>query len=409
MNGNNTAEHLRRWVWIGFAVAACVAVAGYFMRSLLLGPEVNSFTVSRSELVQTVVASGRVETPARVEISSQIMAEVIDIPVAEGQTVRAQQLLIKLRDADEVAALEQARASVNQAEARLRQMRELTQPVAEQTAAQAGATLANAEKQYARSKELADKGFVGRSQLDDATRALEVARSQVVAARAQVASTGPAGADSALAKAALQQAHASARVVEAKLAETAIHAPVDGILISRAVDRGDVAQPGKTLMVLSPTGATQLVVQIDEKNLRYLRVGQRALAQADAYPAERFDATLAYINPGIDAQRGSVEVKLNVEKPPADLRQDMTVSVDIEVARHANALVLPVDAVRDAAGAAPWVLAANNGRAERRAIKIGVRGNAKLEVLEGLSEHDRVLKATGVAIKDGERVRAITP
>jgi HlyD family secretion protein len=291
----------------------------------------------------------------------------------------------------------------------MRQIRELTQPLAEQVAVQADATLANAEKQYARSKELADKNFVGKSQLDDATRALEVARSQVLAARAQVASTRPAGADTALAEAALQQARASARVAEAKLAETAIRAPVDGTLISRAIDRGDVAQPGKTLMVLSPTGATQLVVQIDEKNLRLLRVGQPALAAADAYPADRFDATLAYINPGIDAQRGSVEVKLNVEKPPAYLRQDMTVSVDIEVARHGNALVLPLDAVRDTAGAAPWVLAANNGRAERRAIKIGVRGSAKVEVLEGLAEHDRVFRATGVALKDGERVRAITP
>jgi hypothetical protein len=88
-------------------------------------------------------------------------------------------------------------------------------------------------------------------------------------------------------------------------------------------------QPGKVLMVLSPKADMQLVLQIDEKNLHLLRLKQAAVASADAYPDQKFDAELVFINPRVDPLRGSVEVKLTVPKPPAYLQQDMTVSVDL--------------------------------------------------------------------------------
>jgi HlyD family secretion protein len=109
------------------------------------------------------------------------------------------------------------------------------------------------------------------------------------------------------------------------------------------------------LMVLSPVGKTQLVVQIDERNLAMVQLGQPALGAADAYPTQHFAARVAYINPSVDPARGSVVVKLDVAAPPAWLRQDMTVSVDIEVARRNATLVLPLSHLRDGAGAQPWV------------------------------------------------------
>jgi HlyD family secretion protein len=158
-------------------------------------------------------------------------------------------------------------------------------------------------------------------------------------------------------------------------------------------------------MVLSPAGPTQLVVQIDEKNLRYLSLGQRALGSADAYPGRRFPAELVYINPGVDATRGSVAVKLNVPSPPDYLRQDMTVSVDIEVARLPHALSLVPEAIRDSASAAPWVMLVAEGRALKRRVKLGVRGDSRVEILDGLAEGDTVLRATGNTVAEGARVR----
>ena len=155
-----------------------------------------------------------------------------------------------------------------------------------------------------------------------------------------------------------------------------------------------MAQPGKVLMTLSPAGRTQLVVEIDEKNLRLLALGQKALASADAYPQQRFSAELVYINPGVNAQTGAVEVKLDVPTPLAVIRQDMTVSVDIEVARHAKTLLVSASAVNDGDTAAPWVLLLQDGRALRRPVRLGLRSGGFAEIVEGLQEGDEVISAS---------------
>jgi len=170
------------------------------------------------------------------------------------------------------------------------------------------------------------------------------------------------------------------------------------------VEVGDVVQPGKVLMTLSPQGRTQLVLAIDEKNLAMLALGQQALASADAYPTQRFAATLAFINPGVNASTGAVEVKLDVAAPPAVLKQDMTVSVDIEVARRAQALIVPLSAVRDADGA-PWVLRLEGRHATRRSVQLGLRSGGLAEVLGGVTEGDAVLVGSAT-LKAGARVRA---
>ena len=147
------------------------------------------------------------------------------------------------------------------------------------------------------------------------------------------------------------------------------------------------------------------MVEIDERNLRLLALGQKALASADAYPQQRFPAELVYINPGVNAQTGAVEVKLDVPSPPPELRQDMTVSVDVEVARRPNALLVPASAVHDADSAAPWVLRVENGSAERRPVGLGLRSGGFAEVISGLSEGDLVIPASATTIA-GARVRA---
>jgi HlyD family secretion protein len=384
-----------------------LALGGYWLTQVWLGPKINGYTVAKGELIQTIVASGKVQSPARVEIASEITGTVVSIPVVEGQAVRKGQTLVVLESNDERAAVEQAKAVVDQAAARLRQIRELNQPVSEQTLAQAQTTFDLAQKQYARSKELAAKGFVSQSQLDDSLRNLDIAQNQLAAAKYQANSLKEQGSDYAIAESALKQAQANEQVARAKLHNTVIKATSAGILISRSVEQGNVVMAGKILMLLSPGGTTQLVVNIDEKNMRYLKLGQRALVAADAYPAQRFDAQLSYINPAVDATRGSVEVKLDVAAPPDFLRQDMTVSVDIEVARRADALTLALAAIRDGAGTEPWVMVIEDGHARRRTVKLGVRGDSRVEILEGLREGDQVLPATGVVIKEGKRVRAV--
>ena len=393
----------KRWL-VGIALLLILIVI-YAITQKLLGPKVAVEVVRTEDIVQTIVASGRVETPLRVDIGSQITGTVASVPVAEGQLVQLQQRLITLEDGEAQALVAQARASVAQAEARLNQIRKLGLPAAKQSLKQAQINRTNVAKQHARTKALQAQGFVGQSALDDAQKNLDLAESQVHAAGLQVQTNSISGSDYLVATTSLAQTQASLDIALAKLGYTTIHAPVEGTLIGRNVERGDVVQPGKALMVLSPTGQTQLVIQIDERNLAGLKLGQKALAAADAFPSLSFPAEVAYINPAVDPSRGSVEVKLNVPGPPPHLRQDMTVSVDIEVARRAKGLVVALEAIHDSAGTEPWVMKITEGRAKHQAVKLGLRGGGKVEVLDGLKAGDQVFPSTGKGVADGTRLR----
>lgn len=394
--------------WFALAVAVALAVGAWQATRVLLGPAVVVDVVKRGSLIETVVATGHVETPYRVEIGSQITGTIAEVLVNEGQRVTAGQQLLALDQRELQAAVVQAQGAVAQAEARMRQFTELTFPSAQQALAQAQATLLEAQRTYDRAAELTRNGYETRAALDGAKRNLDVARTQVRTAELQVFTASPGGSDQVMAETQLHQARANLDTAVSRLGYASIAAPRDGVLISRSVERGSVVQPGKTLLVLAPAGDTQLVLAIDERNLGKLALGQVAVASADAYPDQRFAAVVSYINPGVDIARASVQVKLTVAEPPPTIIQDMTVSVDIEVGRRDATLVLPTRAVHDALSGTPWILGVRDGRAFRQPVRLGLRGNALLEILDGPHEGDVAIPvASGVLT--GQRVRPVLP
>jgi HlyD family secretion protein len=307
------------------------------------------------------------------------------------------------------SALKQARASEQQAQTQLRQLRELKAPVAEQTELQAQAHLMNARNNLARSMELFEKGFIGAAAKDDAVRTFEIAQSQLQINQRQTASLQSGGSEIALAEAALQQARAAVSAASARLQYSTIQAPKSGTLIDRNIETGDGVQPGKLLMVLSPQGTTQLVLHIDEKNIKWLRLNQKAIASSDAFPDQKFQAELAYINPKVDPQRGSVEIKLNVLQPPANLKQDMTVSVDIETTRIENTVLIPISAVHDISTPAPWAFVFQDGLAHKQALSLGLVSQGVAQVLSGLKPGDRVVSTQAPRVREGSRIRMQAP
>ena len=401
---------LRGWLrrHPGKLLAAALLLAGAVLGGprLLWGPETAVQAVVQRDFVQTIVASGRVETPHRVAVGVQLTGTVASVPVAEGQSVAAGTPLMVLESSELRAALAQAESGAQQALARLRQVVEVQGPVAEQALRQAQSNHALAASALVRSRELFAQGFIGRAALDEAERAERVAEAQWRSAQRQLASTAASGSDLAAARASLAQARATAEAARARLAYATVRAPVAGVVMSRSVEPGDAVQPGKVLMVLTPGGETQVVAQIDERHLGLLKPGLRALVSADAFERERFPAELVFIHPGIDAQRGSVEVKLRVPEPPAYLRQDMTVSLDLEVARRPAAVLVPTAAVRDAFGTSPWVWKVDRGRVRRQSIVPGVRTADWTEVRQGLAAGDTVLPTAAPAASEGQRVRA---
>jgi HlyD family secretion protein len=243
--------------------------------------------------------------------------------------------------------------------------------------------------------------------MDEIRKNVDLADAQLRSAIKQSQTALPNGSDHALAVAALAEARSSADAARSRLRYATIAAPVAGTLISRAVEAGDVVQSGKALMVLSPQGDPELVAQIDEKNLQLLAVGQPAQASADAYARKRFEAQLVFINPGVDAQRGSVEVKLSVPHPPDYLRQDMTVSIDIQVASRKQAVLLASDALRDVHGDRAWVLKVDGGRARRRDVRLGLHSGGMAEIVDGLVAGDRVVPAAAPGLRANARLRPV--
>jgi HlyD family secretion protein len=328
--------------------------------------------------------------------------------VAEGDSVRAGQLLVQLDDAELRAAVAQAAASLLQAEAALDAVTRVRSAVTAATRRQAESAYRKAQADLARVTRLHESGGVSDDELERARERMLAAKSEFEIADAQAASMMAAGADRKSAEAAVAAARASRDAARARLANASITAPAAGVILTRSVEPGDLVQPGRVLMEMGIRSTAQLVVVPDERNLATLAIGQRAMASADAFPGERFPARVSYVSPSVDATQGTVEVRLQVDSVPAYLRSDMTVSVEIEVARKPRALVIPLDAVREPMSPSPWVLVHRNGRAERQVIRIGARGEQLIEVLDGVKSGEVVVQPGLRKLEPGSRVRVRT-
>lgn len=387
----------------GLLVAGLAAQLG--VRSAL-GPIVAVVAPVRRELVQKVVASGRVRGPARIDLGSVVLGKAVQVTVEEGQHVKAGELLIRLASAEAEAQVAQSKAALTQSQGRFALLRRVSSSTAGEGLRQAEIAVDGAEKELARARKLAAAGALSTQELEQTQQARDRAVSQRASASTQAISAAAGGSDYAVALAAVSQAQAALLAAESRLADTRITAPADGVVLQRKVEPGSVVQPGATLLVLAKDGATQLEVGPDEKSLAYVREGQPALASADAFPARVFAARVTTIAPSIDRERGTVEVKLAVAEPPPNLLPDMTVSVSIEVDRRAGALVLPAEAVRSLSSPAPWVLVVRAARAERRDVKLGITGEGMVEILDGVSEGEPVIPVSAGLIAPGARVRA---
>lgn len=402
--GKRLADFWRKHpVWSLVLAAGVLLVALGGVRSLR-GPEVPVLVVKRGPLVHRVVMSGRVSPPAEWVVASQLSGTVARVLVDEGARVQPGQVLMELDAAPQEADVARARAALAQARARLGGLKEVGVPQREEAVRRAEAELARVEREAQRAKTLAEAGVMTRVQLEEALTALDVARSRLASARAEAAGTGLRGSEQQQAEAALAQAEAELRAAEARRAQATFTATTPAVVLTRAVDPGDSVQPGTKLLTLARLGGTQLTVEPDERNLAYLREGQKAVASAEAFPRERFPAEVETVAPSVNPDRGTVEVKLAVPQPPEYLRPGMTVSVDVEVGRREDVRVVPLDAVHEASSESPWVLVLRDGRAERVGVKTGLRGEDRAEVLEGLSEGDLVLP-TSAKVTPGQRVR----
>ena len=395
--------------WLAWALGAAVLLAAVAMGAATLrGPQVDALVVQSAPLVRTLQFSARVATLSRVDVGSTVTGRVAQVRVMEGTQVRQGDVLVQLESDELRAALAQAVAAELQAKARLEGLPSTGRTAAQAARAQADASLQAASASLARVQQLVAEGFYSPAQLDEARRAVDVARAQQLGAQAQLQATADAGTEVAQAQAQLALAQAATVAAQARLAQATLVAPADARVLVREVEPGQIVQPGKALLSLALSGPTQLVAQVDERFLEQLQLGQPAWVVADAFAAQRFAARVLSIAPAVDAQRGAIEVKFSIEQAPAFLREDMTLSVEVETARRERTLVLPQAALRGPAGGdQASVLVLQDGRAQARNVRLGLRTLDAVEVLDGLKEGDTVLRGHA-SLKDGQRVRART-
>lgn len=379
---------------IGIASAGLALLAWGGIR-VMQGPTLAGYQVTAHPLVQTVVATGRVAALSRAQVGSPVTGVVIERRVKEGDLVSPGAVLAVLRADDLVAG-------VHEAEAALAELRQSSRPQAQAALREAQARLAQATREAQRRRDLLDKQMISREAMEQAVQAETIARTAAEQAQltARSLSAGQANEAAALARV------ASAR---AQLAKTTIRAEVAGTVLTRNAEPGDLVQPGRVLFEISRAGATELLVPLDEKNLEVLALGQTASCIADAHPTQPFKAKLGFIAPGVDPQRGTVDVRLTVDPVPDFLREGMTVSVNVETGRRDKALVLSNDALVavDGQRAEVWVVV--DGRAARRQVRLGLRGLTQTEITAGLQAGDWVLADAQAPVADGDRVRVAAP
>ncbi len=353
------------------------------------GPLVPGYRIERRNLTQDVVATGRVVTPSRISIASEITGLVIGRYVHEGDRVQAGQALLELRS-------DASAAGIAQAEAGLAQLQQQTRPQAAANLQAARASADMAERDATRLRALQTRNLVSRQSAEQAEANARVAQAQLRAAAAAWQAVRPGGSVE-------RQLQANLALARAQDVRSVLRAGRAGQILTRSVEVGDTVVPGQVLFTEARAGATEILVPVDETNLDLLRLGQPARCATDAYPDRVFTATLSFIAPSVDAARGTVDLRLTVPRPPQWLRQDMTTSVDIRTGAAEAALVIPNDALRARQGTRAQVLLWRDGRARTVSVQLGLRGPFLSQVRSGLRVGDVVLDDNAIA--PGARVR----
>ena len=343
---------LSRKVVISSGVALALLIGGASLYGWWSGrngaPTYRLAKVERGSIVSAVSATGTVNPVVAVQVGSQVSGQIKEIyvdfnsPVKKGQIIaRIDPDTFALRVNQAMADLESARATV------LTQRANVVALQAE--VSRARVTLADAEREYARNKALQEKNFVSASALDKARYAFEAAREQVKTAQAQEA-VGEAQIRNV--EALVKQREAQLEQAKVDLSRTAIRAPVDGIVISRAVDAGQTVAASlqaPTLFVIAQNLTDmQVETSIDEAEIGRLRVGQEATFTVDSFPGRTFSGKVSQVRKAAQVVQNVVTYIAVIATSNEDLSlvPGMTANVRIVIDERENILKIPNSALR---------------------------------------------------------------
>ena len=382
----------RKIIGIGVLLAA-VAVVIALGRGGERGPEVELAAAERRERFQSFVnASGEVLAERYADVGSSVMGRVVELPVAEGETVSAGDLLARI---DPI----QAKSELDAAEAAIRALQAEGQSAMEQVlSARADLELAEAqaresEQSLERTDALHEEGLVARSELDIARATAESRRAQVDSARAAIARSD--GIREA-AERRVAQARAQAARARDLLQKTSIEAPISGVVSRLQVREGEMVvigiqnQPGTVLLTVSDLSELNAEVKVAEADVLRVEIGQEATVTLEAVPERSFRgrvtevgaSALPQLTAGAAAREFRVEIRL-VEPAPG-IRPGLTCDAEILVGETSDAIVVPLQSVviriGDDGAEERGVFTVADGLARFQPVETGMIGGLDIEV-----------------------------
>lgn len=390
---------MKRRTKIIIAIVVILAIAGITTASIASkgkeGTPVTFAKVERLDLTSKVSANGRIDAQRKVDLSANVMGQIVNLAVREGDVVKKGDFLLQIDQ-------KQLAASAQGAEASMRAM------FSDRDAARAN--LAEAQRIYERARTNFEGKIIPAAELDRARTSMDAARANVNAIEQRI-----------------QQARANVTAARDTLSKTTMTAPMAGIITSLPVEEGEVAvigtmnNPGTKLLTIADMSVVEAVMEVDETDIPTVKVGQRATVTVDAYPNKTFDGVVTEVgsspmtgSSGAGADAVNFEVKIQLTNPPAGVRPGFSASADIITGTRGKAIAIPIQAlvVREKPGTKgtdeEGVYIHDAGKAKFAAVKTGLAGDTNIEILSGLTAGQQIITGPFRAlrdIEDGSKVR----
>jgi len=374
-----TRKNTLRWITIALGLVALGAVAKWQFFPAAQPPSFVTATATVTDLQDTVLATGTLQAFKQVSVGAQVSGQVKVLHVVLGDKVKAGQLIAEIDSVPQQNTQRNAEAALANVQAQLRA----------QQATQAQTALA-----LQRQKELFAADAGARADLESAQAANDLALANVDGLKAQIL-----------------QAQVTVDTAKVNMGYTRIVAPIDGQVVAIVTQQGQTVnanQSTPTIIKLAQTETMTVKTQISEADVTRVKIGQKVYFTILGEPDKRYTATLRSIEPAPDSiltdtttsttsSTTSTAIYYNglfdAPNPDGKLRISMTAQVQIVRADAPGALTIPATALgpRGKDGSYIVRVVGADGQAQPRSIKVGLNTNVSVQVLEGLSEGDKVV------------------
>src|SRR5258708_4785539 len=348
-------------------------------------------------------------------IVSKISAPVQKFLIKRGSVVHKGQLLAVLENRDLSAAAQENKGAFSQAEATYATTTAAGLPEemqkAEAEAQQTKQALDAQEKVFQSRQQLYQEGALPRKELDQSQVEVVQARNQFAIAKRHLDTLQAIGKQQELKAAAGQLESAKGKYLgaEAQLSYSEIRSPIDGVITDRPLYPGEMAAAGTAIVTVMDISSVIAKAHIPQADAALLKVGDKGTIAVPGLD-EPVEGKITVVSPALDPNSTTVEVWLEAKNPKQQLKPGTSVQISLTAKTGKDALDVPAAAV---VTAADWTTAVmvvgSDGRAHQKAVKLGIRENDDVQIVEGVNEGDKVVTVGAYGLPDNTRVKLEAP